>query len=117
MVEPWENVTTNVHGMRVPSPLGGLLVLNVLYESNGFGTVVDDDAVHAARARICTEEGLHVCPEGAACVVALEKERRSGRVGSDDRVVLFNSASGLKSPMPPLRQFLKSGPTADYSAL
>ena len=117
VVEPWENVTTNLHGVRVPSPLGGAMVLDVLYESDGFGTMVDDDAVQAARARLCADEGFHMCPEGAACVVALEKERASGRVGPRDRVALFNSASGLKSPMPPMKQFLKPGQAVDYAAL
>jgi threonine synthase len=117
VVEPWGKVTTNVHGVRVPNPLGGTMVLKVLYESNGFGTNVDDDAVIAARARISADEGFHMCPEGAACVVALEKERASGRVGPDDRVVLFNSANGLKSPMPPMTQLLKAGHPIDFSAL
>jgi threonine synthase len=105
-VEPWENVTTQIHGVRVPNPLGGGLVLDVLYQSNGFGTLVDDNAVIETRARICAEEGLHLCPEGAACIAALELERKTGRVGPGDRVVVFNSASGLKSPMPPMTQTL-----------
>ncbi len=78
----------------------------MLYQSNGFGTLVDDNAVIETRARICAEEGLHLCPEGAACIAALELERKTGRVGPGDRVVVFNSASGLKSPMPPMTQKL-----------
>ncbi len=99
--------------MRVPNPLGGSLVLDVLYESNGFGTLVDDKAVNQTRARICAAEGLHLCPEGAACLVALEIERKNGRVGLDDRVVVFNSASGLKYPMPSMKQSLKKGDQVD----
>jgi len=99
-VEVWDKVTTKIHGVRVPNPLGGALVLDVLYQSKGFGTLVDDDAVDEARARVCAEKGLHLCPEGAACLVALEMERSRGRVGPHDRVVVFNTASGLKSPMP-----------------
>ncbi len=117
VTEPWENVTTQMHGVRVPNPIGGRLVLDVLYESNGFGTAVDDDAVTEARARICAEEGFHMCPEGAACVVALEMERASGRIKADDQVVLFNTASGLKSPMPPLENRLEPGQAVDYSVL
>ena len=116
-VEIWENVTTEIHGVRVPNPFGGGLVLNVLYESNGFGTLVDDNTVNETRARVCAEEGLHMCPEGAACLVALGMERRTGRVGPDDRVVVFNSASGLKYPMPPMTQFLKNGQDVNYSTL
>jgi threonine synthase len=116
-VEAWENVTTGIHGVRVPNPLGGRLVLDVLYESNGFGTMVDDDAVNETRARVCADEGLHLCPEGAACLVALEMERQSGRVGPDERVVVFNTASGLKSPMPPMTRSLSKGLGVDYSSL
>ena len=79
--------------------------------------MVDDDAVHEMRAKICAEEGLHMCPEGAACLVALEVERQSGRVGPDDRVVVFNTASGLKSPMPPLTQSLNKDEPVDYSTM
>ena len=116
-VEPWENVTTEIHGVRVPNPIGGSLVLKVLYESNGFGTLVDDNAVNEARSRICAKEGLHLCPEGAACLVALEMERKTCRVGPDERVVVFNSASGLKYPMPPMTQKLKKDHEVDYSIL
>ena len=117
VVEEWKNVTTEIHGVRVPNPLGGSLVLDVLYESDGFGTMVDDHAVNELRAKVCAEEGLHMCPEGVACLVALEMERQSGRVGPDDRVVVFNSASGLKFPMPPMTQGLDKNQAVDYSAL
>jgi threonine synthase len=116
-VEEWEDVNTVIHGVRVPNPLGGALVLDVLYQSNGFGTLVDDNAVNDVRANLCAGEGLNLCPEGAACLVALEMERRSGRVGPDDRVVFFNTASGLKSPMPPLTQRLSRGQKLGYSKL
>ncbi len=115
--EPWADVTTEIHGVRVPNPLGGRLVLDVVYESGGLATAVDDDAVVRARAKVCIEEGLHLCPEGAACVVALEKELASGRVGSNDRVIVFNTASGLKSPMPPMTRRLKTTGPVDYSKL
>jgi threonine synthase len=114
--EAWVDVTTDIHGVRVPSPLGGSLVLDVLYQSDGFATAVDDAAVHETRARIAAETGLHLCPEGAATVVALEQERARGRVKAGDRVVLFNSASGLKAPMPPMTRRLERG-AVDYSRM
>ena len=82
---------------------------------NGFGTLVDDEIVNQTRSKICAEEGLHLCPEGAACLVALELERQTGRVEPDDRVVVFNTASGLKSPMPHLTRSLNKGQKVDYS--
>jgi threonine synthase len=79
--------------------------------------MVDDNDVNDTRARVCAEEGLHMCPEGAACLVALEMERQSGRIGPDDRVVVFNTASGLKSPMPQLKQSLNEAEDLDYGSL
>ena len=117
VTEPWDNVTTEIHGVRVPNPTGVRLVLDVLYESDGFGTAVDDDAAVRERARICAEEGLHVCPEGAACLVAVDMERQAGRLGSKDRVLVFNTASGLKSPMPPMTNLLAKGVPVDYGKL
>ena len=117
VTQPWENVTTGIHGVRVPNPLGGRMVLDVLYESGGFGTVVDDDAVARERARVCAEEGLHLCPEGAACLVAVDKERQTGRLGVKDRVLVFNTATGLKSPMPPMTNLLEKGAPVDYASL
>ena len=89
----------------------------VWFHRDRFGTMVDDDAVNELRAKVCAEEGLHMCPEGVACLVALGMERQSGRVGPNDRVVVFNSASGLKFPMPPMTQGLDKDQAVDYSAL
>ncbi|MCB2100773.1 MAG: threonine synthase [Rhodobacterales bacterium] len=98
--EPWQNVDTRVHGVRVPKPLGDRLILDGLYESDGFGWAVDDDAVDAARLACARAHGLHLSPEGAACLAAHDQARAAGRLAPDARAVVFNSASGLKSPLP-----------------
>jgi threonine synthase len=46
---------------------------------------------HWARA-----EGIFAAPEGAASLVAYRKLRASGFFSAEDRVVLFNTGSGLK---------------------
>jgi threonine synthase len=103
VAEPWPDPDTRVHGVRVPKPLGDRLILAAIRESNGFASAVDDDAVDGARAAIAREHGLHLCPEGAACYVACMEALEIGRVDAADRVVLFNTASGLKEPMPAFR--------------
>jgi threonine synthase len=100
VMEPWEPADTLIHGVRVPKPFGDRLCLAVLRDSGGFGSMVDDDEVIAARAMIARDEGVHLCLEGAACFVAYRQELASGRVGSRDRAVLFNCASGLKADLP-----------------
>ncbi len=63
------------------------------------------------------EEGLLLCPEGAATFAAYKQALSDGRVQRDERVVLFNCATGLKYPMPPVtRKLDRTGPI-DYAAL
>jgi threonine synthase len=46
------------------------------------------------------QEGLLLCPEGAATYAAYLAALERGLVQRQERVVLFNCASGLKYPMP-----------------
>jgi threonine synthase len=62
-------------------------------------------------------EGLHLCPEGALCYAAYKANLKSGQVSPEERVVLFNTASGLKSPMPPMERWLDCTKPIDYAAL
>ena len=41
-------------------------------------------------------EGMFVCPEGGAVLAGLIKLRDQGWVKPEDKVVLFNTGSGLK---------------------
>jgi len=43
-----------------------------------------------------SSEGLFVAPEGAACFAALKSLRSTGKIGSGERVVIFNTGSGIK---------------------
>jgi threonine synthase len=45
---------------------------------------------------LAREEGLFVAPEGAACVVALEKLLAEGFLTSKERIVIYNTGAGLK---------------------
>jgi threonine synthase len=43
-----------------------------------------------------SQEGLFVAPEGAACFAALKKLRASEKIDIGERVVIFNTGSGIK---------------------
>jgi threonine synthase len=45
-------------------------------------------------------DGLLLCPEGGATLAAWRKALQAGLVGREERVVLFNCATGLKYPLP-----------------
>jgi threonine synthase len=60
---------------------------------------VSDEAILEAQQQCAREEGILLCPEGAATLAALKQELQSGRIQRDEQVVLFNCATGLKYPM------------------
>lgn len=96
----WSPVTTAIPGVRVPKPLGGRLILQVIRDSGGHACSVADETALAVRAELAAHRGIHLCPEGAICVAALRDDLAAGRVGRDEKVVIFNTATGYKWPIP-----------------
>jgi len=101
---PWENAHTIAAGIRVPAALGDFLILRALRESGGFAIAVADEKIDAARAQVAAADGLLLSPEGAATYAAYLEAAEAGRIAEADQVVLFNCASGLKYPMPPVAE-------------
>jgi threonine synthase len=97
----WQDAHTFAAGIRVPQGIGDFLILRAVRESGGFAIAVDDEAIAAGWHEVASEEGLLLCPEGAATYAAYKAALADGRVRPGERVVLFNCASGLKYPMPP----------------
>lgn len=87
---------TVASGLRVPKPLGDFLVLDAVRKSGGTAIAVSDRDIVDAGIRLASEDGLFLAPEGAACVPALEKLLTDGHVKPDDRIVIYNTGSGLK---------------------
>src|ERR1019366_8289301 len=94
----YEDAHTVAAGLRVPKPLGDFLVLQAVRQSGGTAIAVSDDAMLEAGAQLAADEGIYAAPEGAACVAALEKLLASGFLKRTDRIVLYNTGSGLKYP-------------------
>jgi len=101
---PWENAHTIAAGIRVPAAIGDFLILRALRESCGFAIAVADEKIDAARAQVAAADGLLLSPEGAATYAAYLEAAEAGRIAPGDEVVLFNCASGLKYPMPPVTE-------------
>ena len=98
--QTWEDAHTVAAGIRVPAAIGDFLVLDAVRESEGFAAAVSDEHINDARARVAQNDGLLLCPEGAATLAAYENALASGQVARTDRVVLYNCATGLKYPLP-----------------
>jgi threonine synthase len=93
---PWENPRTNAYGLRVPSPIGGFLCLRALRETRGTAVAIPESAIGPAAQRLAACSGIDVCPEGGAAYAAIAELRSSGWLGIDQRVVVFNTGTGLK---------------------
>src|SRR5437762_6654186 len=113
----WQDAHTFAAGIRVPQAVGDFLILRAVRESGGFATAVDDAAIAEGWREVAGEEGLLLCPEGAATYAAYKQAIADGRVGPGERAVLFNCATGLKFPMPEARTPLKLGQSVDWQKL
>jgi threonine synthase len=87
---------TIASGLRVPKAIGDFLILNILRQSNGGAIPIDDDEMIRVAREVGSSEGLFVAPEAAACFAALKSLRSAGEIGSGERVVIFNTGSGIK---------------------
>ena len=113
----WEDAHTLASGIRVPKAIGDFLILDAVRESGGAALAVDDARIEAAVVDAATHDGLLLCPEGGATLAAFQDALDAGMVGRDERVVLFNCASGLKYPLPDLSRRLDRHGPIDLQAL
>jgi len=92
----WENAHTVAAGLRVPKPLGDALSLAAVRASGGTATAVSDEELLDASIELATATGIFPAPEGGACVAALKKLLSNGFLKPDERIVLYNTGTGLK---------------------
>ena len=95
----WEGAHTVAAGIRVPKAIGDFLILRAVRESRGFAIAVPDDEIVQAVEDAATQDGFLLCPEGGATLAAARRALEQGLISRDDRVLLFNCATGLKYPM------------------
>jgi threonine synthase len=92
----WPNAHTMAAGLRVPKAFADFLILQAVYDSEGTAVAVSDAEMAEAQQVLASSEGIFACPEGAATVAALQHLRQQGWIQAHERVVLFNTGSGLK---------------------
>src|SRR6202047_1283530 len=94
--EFFQNATTMASGLRVPGPLGDLLILRMLRQTKGTALAVSDQEMLQAGRELASLEGIFAAPEGAATVIGARKLAASGWIKPDESVVLFNTGTGYK---------------------
>ena len=92
----WENAHTIASGLRVPRSFADRLILQDIRESNGTAVAVSDQVILEDQKQLAKMEGIFAAPEGAATLSALKELIRQGWVHAEEKIVLFNTGSGLK---------------------
>jgi len=93
---PWTDAATVASGLRVPSPFADRLILRSIRESGGAAVAVSEEEMLVGMVDLAREGGCFACPEGGATLAALRRMRAEGRIEGGERVVIFNTGSGLK---------------------
>ncbi len=94
--EFWQGARTLASGLRVPKSFADRVILEILRESEGHAVAVDDESILAAQGQLAVSEGIFAAPEGAATLAGLLTLLDAGWIHPDERVVLFNTGTGIK---------------------
>jgi threonine synthase len=92
----WTNAHTLASGLRVPKSFADHLILQDIYDSNGTAIAVSDESILESQKQLASLEGIFAAPEGAATLAALKGLIQQGWIHPEERIVLFNTGSGLK---------------------
>ena len=111
----WDNAQTVASGIRVPAAIGDFLILDAIRKSDGCALAVEDEHIINIRDMISKEDGLLLCPEGAATAAGYQIALEKKIINEDEKVVLFNCASGLKYPMPDSNQTINKNSVIEYN--
>ena len=94
--QAWANAATFAAGLRVPKPYGDYIMLDILRESGGLAVALPDEQILASLKDWAQHEGIFLSPEGATATAAYDHLLGTGFLKPEDRVLLFNTGSGLK---------------------
>jgi threonine synthase len=94
--EFWTDAHTLASGLRVPKSFADAVILRDLRATNGMAVAVSDEAILEAQRTLGRLEGIFAAPEGAATLAALQELVRQKWIEPGERVVLFNTGTGLK---------------------
>ncbi len=91
-----ENAQTVASGLRVPKAVGDFIMLDLIRVSGGTALTVSDNEMVACAREMAAQTGVFACPEGGATLAAAKTLLASHYFRETDKVVLFNTGSGVK---------------------
>ena len=93
----WGKIDIPAGGLKSPNPPGGRAVLALMREHGGAALAVTTDDAMAAVDQLAREEGIFACPESATTVAGIRHALERGLIKKDEKIVVVNTGSGLKS--------------------
>jgi threonine synthase len=109
-VTPWVDPYTVAPGLLVPAPFSSERVLEAVRSTRGGGVTVTDREILTAMAALAARHGVSASPEGAAPYAALPKLLRNRSVRPGERVLLYNTGTGLPFSVEALERGVRAGP-------
>lgn len=84
------------NGLAVPHPFAKDLICEVVRESKGTAITVSEKEIQDGIAKVASQEGLLLSPEGSAAYMGLRKLIEKDYVREDESVLLFNTGAWYK---------------------
>lgn len=92
----WVGAQTLASGLRVPKSFADQVILKDIRESCGNAVAVSDQDIVRYQKQLAVQEGIFAAPEGAATLAAVAQLMKDGWLQKDERIVMFNTGTGLK---------------------
>jgi threonine synthase len=93
-----QKANTIAKSLAIGTPADGPFALDEIRGSNGRGVSVTDREIIEGIKLLAQTEGIFTETAGGVTVAALKKLAESGQLGRDERVVVYVTGNGLKTP-------------------
>ena len=70
--------------------------MRAIRETHGTAIAIPEEELHEQMSVLAAQSGIDVCPEGGAVWAAYRRLRDLAWIDPDERVVVFNTGTGLK---------------------
>jgi len=92
-------------GLKVASGVGHFKVVDIIRQSGGTSMAITEAEIAQNLSQIWQDKHWWICPEGAACLAALEPLIDEKFISPTDQVVIFNTGS-FEKYLPEVRHLL-----------
>ncbi|VVB66466.1 Threonine synthase [Candidatus Gugararchaeum adminiculabundum] len=95
---PIEKPTSIVKSLAIGDPASGPEALKIINESRGFADSPNDLEVVEGQKLLARTEGIFAEPAGGVVIAALKRKVEAGEIDKNERVVVYITGNGLKTP-------------------